>query len=110
MLVDLQEWLYAVEAFTLRSDGEKLARLLKEAHRRPWLAGKRENGDLPLRLQNMAQCIERFSRSVWLLRLFEALEAAARAQALAREVEPEAARWAKPFNIIFIICSFGANC
>ncbi len=100
MLVDLQEWLYAVEAFTLRSDGEKLACLLKEAHRRPWLAGERENGDLPRRLQKMAQCIEMFSRSVRLLRPFEALEAAARAQTFAREVEPEAARWAKPFNFV----------
>jgi hypothetical protein len=46
----------------------------------------------------MAQCLETFSRSLRLLRPLDALEAAARAQTLARQVEQEAARWAKPFR------------
>lgn len=98
MLVDLHEWLQAVEAFTVRSEGEKLADLLAEAHRRPWLSGERGEGELPRRLQRMAGCIKEFSQSVRLLRPLEALEAAARAQTLARQVEQEAARWAKPFR------------
>ncbi|MEW5762650.1 MAG: TIGR02221 family CRISPR-associated protein [Bacillota bacterium] len=98
MLVDLHEWLQAVEAFTVRSEGEKLAALLAEAHRRPWLSGEGGEGELPRQLQRMAGCIKEFSQSVRLLRPLEALEAAARAQTLARQVEQEAARWAKPFR------------
>ncbi|MBE3582166.1 MAG: TIGR02221 family CRISPR-associated protein [Thermoanaerobacteraceae bacterium] len=102
MLVDLHEWLQAVEAFTLRSEGQKLADLLDEAHRRPWLSGERGEGELPRQLQRMAGCIKEFSQSVRLLRPLEALEAAARAQTLARQVEQEAARWAKPFRHILL--------
>jgi CRISPR-associated DxTHG motif protein len=98
MLVDLHEWLQAVEAFTVRSEGQKLADLLAEAHRRPWLSGERGEDELPRQLQRMAGCIKEFSQSVRLLRPLEALEAAARAQTLARQVEQEAARWAKPFR------------
>lgn len=98
MLVDLHEWLQAVEAFTVRSEGQKLADLLAEAHRRPWLSGEEGEGKLPRQLQRMAGCIKEFSQSVRLLRPLEALEAAARAQTLARQVEQEAARWAKPFR------------
>ncbi|NPV30703.1 MAG: TIGR02221 family CRISPR-associated protein [Firmicutes bacterium] len=98
MLVDLHEWLQAVEAFTVRSEGERLADLLAEAHRRPWLSGERGEGELPRQLQRMARCIKEFSQSVRLLRPLEALDAAARAQTLARQVEQEAARWAKPFR------------
>lgn len=100
MLVDLHEWLQAVEAFTVRSEGQKLADLLAEAHRRPWLSGERGEVELPRQLQRMAGCIKEFSQSVRLLRPLEALEAAARAQTLIRHVEQEAARWAKPFRHI----------
>lgn len=100
MLVDLHEWLQAVEAFIVRSEGEKLADLLMEAHRRQWISERREGEELPRQLQKMAGCIKVFSRSVRLLRPLEALSAAAKAQILGREVEREAARWAKPFGHI----------
>jgi CRISPR-associated DxTHG motif protein len=95
VLADLQEWLQAVDAFTVRSDAEKLADLLEEAHRRPWLA--RVPG-APRRLQGIGEHLKKFSRSLRLLRPLDALEAAAKAQKLAQEVEQEAARWAKPFG------------
>jgi hypothetical protein len=98
VLADLQEWLQAVDAFTVRSDAEKLADLLEEAHRRPWLAGEREAKELPRRLQDMSRWLGTFSRSLRLLRPLDALEAAAEAQKLAHEVKQEAARWAKPFG------------
>lgn len=102
MLVDLHEWMQAVEAFTVRSEGEKLAELLDEAHRRPWVSDGRGRDELPRRLQKMAECIKNFSESVRLLRPLEALAAAARAQTLARQVEQEAARWAKPFRHVLL--------
>jgi len=100
MLVDLHEWLQAIEAFTVRSEGEKLADLLMEAHRQQWISERREGEELPRQLQKMAGCIKVFSRSVRLLRPLEALSAAAKAQTIGREVEREAVRWAKPFGHI----------
>jgi hypothetical protein len=97
MLLDLHEWLNAVQSFTIRSEGDKLANLLEEAHRRPWLLS-RGKVDLPRNLQIMAGYIKEFSQCVRLLRPLEALNAATRIQALVRGVEQEAALWAKPFR------------
>ncbi|MEW6229312.1 MAG: TM1812 family CRISPR-associated protein, partial [Bacillota bacterium] len=100
VLADLQEWVHAVDAFRVRSDAQRLVELLEKAHRRPWLA--RESGDsaVPRRLQKMAGCLRDFSRSLRLMRALDALEQAERARTLARQVEQEAAVWAKPFSHI----------
>lgn len=98
VLADLQEWLQAVDAFTVRSDAEKLADLLDKAHRRPWLAAAQEDEEFPRLLQKMARQLAVFSRSLRLLRPVDALEAAAKVQTLAPQVEQEATRWAKPFG------------
>ncbi|MGO0122919.1 TIGR02221 family CRISPR-associated protein [Desulfothermobacter acidiphilus] len=98
MLVELQDWLQAVNAFMLRGEGQRLAELLDEAHRRPWRSRAQE--DLPDKLQKMAGNIKQFSDSVRLLRPLEALGAAARVQKLLPEVKKEAERWAKPFGYI----------
>jgi CRISPR-associated DxTHG motif protein len=100
VLADLQEWLQALDAFAIRSDADKLTGLLKIAHRRPWVAGKSENQILPRRLDEMARHLGAFSNSVRLLRPLEALQEAAAVKSLAKEVEEEAAQWAKPFSHI----------
>lgn len=100
VLADLQDWLQALDAFAIRSDAEKLAFLLKQTHDRQWATREPQQEMLPYRLQNMGQHLEAFSNSLRLLRPLEALKEAAEIQALADEVEREAARWEKPFGHI----------
>lgn len=100
VLADLQEWVHAVDAFRVRSDAQRLVELLEKAHRRPWLARESEDSAVPRRLQKMAGCLRDFSRSLRLMRALDALEQAERARTLARQVEQEAAVWAKPFSHI----------
>ncbi len=100
VLADLQEWLHAVDAFIDRSDAKRLVELLERAHRRPWLARESEDSAVPHKLQNMAGCLREFSRSLRLMRALDALQQAAKARTLARQVEQEAAVWAKPFSHI----------
>ncbi len=110
VLADLQEWLHAVDAFQVRSDAERLAGLLQRAHRRPWLARASDDSPVPRRLQKMAGNLREFSRSLRLTRALDALEQAAKVQELVREVEDEAATWAKPFSHILASVASEIEC
>lgn len=109
VLADLQEWLQALDAFAIRSDAEELAQLLRDAHRKPWIAGASEDEILPRYLSRMAKHLDAFSSSVRLLRPLEALREAAAVQVLVRDVEEEAERWTKPFSHILSTLSDELN-
>lgn len=100
MMMELQEWMLGVEDFQNRCEGERLAKLLKEAHGRPWKAAQSDKSGLPQKLEKIGGFIGEFSSSVKFVRPLEAMKAASEVLRIAEDIEREAVRWAKPFKYI----------
>jgi len=98
-MVNLLEWLAAVERFRHHLDGEPLRRLLDQTQRR---AHQGNLPQAPTRLQSTGSAVKRLTDALLLGRVREVLrEAPKLREALANpQLHAEAKRWAKPFLLM----------
>lgn len=98
-MVNLLEWIAAVERFRHHLDGEPLQRLLQQIQRR---AHQCQDPQSPLHLQNTGNAVKALTDALLLGRVREVLcEAPRLADALDKpQLRADADRWAKPFLLM----------
>jgi CRISPR-associated DxTHG motif protein len=98
-MVNLLEWIAAVERFRHHLDGEPLQQLLDQIQRRAYA---RRDPECPKRLQNVGNAVKRLTDALLMGRVREVLgQSPTLANALAgSELRDEAQRWAKPFVLM----------
>ncbi|GAB4440185.1 MAG: hypothetical protein Kow00120_08270 [Anaerolineae bacterium] len=95
--VTLLDWTTAVDRFLRTGNAAQLAGLLRDAHRQPYLRGE---GDLPRRLQGMANTVETLSEAMLLARPLEVMPTAHRLGRALDAARDEALKWARPFALL----------
>ena len=95
--VTLLDWTTAVDRFLRTGNAAQLARLLRDAHRQPYLRGE---GDLPRRLQGMAKTVEALSEAMLLARPLEIMPTADSLGHALDVARDEAHKWARPFALL----------
>ena len=95
--VTLLDWTTAVDRFLRTGNAAQLAELLRDAHRQPYLRGE---GDLPRRLQGMANTVETLSEAMLLGRPLEVMPLAQQFGAALEAARDEVPKWARPFSVL----------
>jgi CRISPR-associated DxTHG motif protein len=98
LFAELIDWLTATDAFVTRSDSRSLAEKLKEAHSRAYQ--QEESGDLPKKLQKVADLIGDYSYAFLRARPLDVLRATDTLVPLLAQVSTEVEQWAKPFGLM----------
>jgi CRISPR-associated DxTHG motif protein len=95
----LLEWTSATEQFLKTGNASSVAKLLKQAHDMPYLAGVPRD-IRPTELKKAASALETFSHALHVLRPKYTLDGAIMLDDALRRAEPEVRPWAKPFGVL----------
>jgi len=98
--LELQNWLYGIDAFQRRGEAHELAASLEETQRRFYKKGFSINDDdteRPQKLKRTGRLLEDFSEAIRLLRPLKAFETATKLFSILKDVRNESILWAKPF-------------
>lgn len=101
-IMDLQDWLFSIDAFQRRGDCDELADSLSRTQGRFYhtSAPTTKNSPLPRYMKKTATHLHKFSEAIRLLRPLEVFQASATVHSLLNAVQDEAALWAKPFAYV----------
>ncbi len=96
--MELQNWLYGIDAFQRRGEAYELAVSLAKTQGRFYKnKALSNNTNRPQKLKDTGQCLQDFSEAIRLLRPLKAFETAEELLSLLEDVRHESMLWAKPF-------------
>ncbi len=95
--LDLQDWLYGIDAFQRRGNAEELANSLSRTQGRLYQENSLKRNGLPQKLHNTAKQLKNFSEALRLIRPLDTTSYAAKVCDLLDAVQDEATLWTKPF-------------
>jgi len=96
--LELQNWLYGIDAFQRRGEAYELATSLAKTQGRFYKKEISVNSiNRPQKLKDTGHCLQDFSEAIRLLRPLKAFEAAKELFSFLEDVHNESILWAKPF-------------